>query len=319
MAVALVFAAGTTETAKGAQKYTLRVSMVISTDDPLYKGYSIFAENVQKRTNGGIQVTLYPNAQLGQDEDVMEQALLGADVAFNTDAARLGVRVKEMGIILAPYLFENPQEANKFLLSNLFKSWQKKLEDNHNLTLLSLNNYAGGRNFVTKSPFKTPEDLKGRRIRTASAPVWQETIRSLGATPVALPWIETYPALQQGVIDGAEAQHPATYGSRLHEVAKHITLTNHILLMNGLVVGTKWIRKLPAEFQKILVEEAVKAGDLTTRMVIDSEKEYEKKMAAEGATIHSVDVAPFRARADNAYKQLGFVDLRKEINKILGK
>lgn len=319
MAVALVFAAGTTETAKGAQKYTLRVSMVISTDDPLYKGYSIFAENVQKRTNGGIQVTLYPNAQLGQDEDVMEQALLGADVAFNTDAARLGVRVKEMGIILAPYLFENPQEANKFLLSNLFKSWQKKLEDNHNLTLLSLNNYAGGRNFVTKSPFKTPEDLKGRRIRTAGAPVWQETIRSLGATPVALPWIETYPALQQGVIDGAEAQHPATYGSRLHEVAKHITLTNHILLMNGLVVGTKWIRKLPAEFQKILVEEAVKAGDLTTRMVIDSEKEYEKKMAAEGATIHSVDVAPFRARADNAYKQLGFVDLRKEINKILGK
>jgi len=319
MAAALVFAAGKIENAMGAQKYTLRVSMVISTDDPLYKGYSIFAENVTKRTNGGIQVTLYPNAQLGQDEDLMEQALLGADVAFNTDAARLGVRVKEMGIVLAPYLFENPQEANKFLLSNLFKSWQKKLEDNHNLTLLSLNNYVGGRNFVTKNPFKTPEDLKGRRIRTPGAPVWQETIRSLGATPVALPWIETYPAFQQGVIDGAEAQHPATYGSRLHEVAKHITLTNHILLMNGLVVGTKWIRKLPAEFQQILVEEAVKAGDLTTRMVIDSEKEYEKKMAAEGATIHSVDVAPFRARAESAYKQLGFVDLRKEINKILGK
>ncbi len=319
MAIALVIAAGSGDTAKGAQKYTLRVSMVISTDDPLYKGYADFAENVQKRTNGGIQVTLYPNAQLGQDEDVMEQALLGADVAFNTDAARLGVRVKEMGIVLAPYLFDNPQEANKFLLSNLFKSWQKKLEDNHNLTLLSLNNYVGGRNFVTKSPFKTPEDLKGRRIRTAGAPVWQETIRSLGATPVALPWMETYPALQQGVIDGAEAQHPATYSTKLHEVAKHITLTNHILLMNGLVVGTKWIKKLPPEFQQILVEEAIKAGTVTTRMVIDSEKAYEKKMAAEGATVHTVDVAPFRARAENAYKQLGFVDLRKEINKILGK
>lgn len=215
--------------------------------------------------------------------------------------------------------FENPQEANKFLLSSLFKSWQKKLEDQHNLTLLSLNNYVGGRNFITKTPFKTPEDLKGRRIRTPGAPVWQETIRSLGATPVALPWIETYPAFQQGVIDGAEAQHPATYGSKLHEVAKHITLTNHILLMNGLVVGTKWIRKLPVEYQQILVEEAVKAGQWTTKAVMDSEKEYERKMAAEGATIHTVDLAPFRVRADGAYKKLGFEDLRKEVNKILGK
>lgn len=319
LAIAMIFMAGGTEITQGAQTYTLRVSMVISADDPLYKGYSSFAENVMKRTNGGIRVTLYPAAQLGKDEDLMEQALLGVDVAFNTDAARLGVRVKEMGIVLAPYLFDNPREANKFLLSSLFKSWQKRLEDEHNLTLLSLNNYVGGRNFVTKSPIKTPEDLKGRRIRTPGAPVWQETIRSLGATPVALPWIETYPALQQGVVDGAEAQHPATYGSKLHEVAKHITLTNHILLMNGLVVGTRWMRKLPAEFQQILIEEATKAGELTTRMVIDSEKDYERRMAAEGATIHTVDVTPFRVRAEAAYRQLGLVDLRREVNKILGR
>jgi len=306
-------------TAEAGQKYTLRVSMVIAESDPLYKGYATFAEAVGKRTNGGIQATVYPNAQLGQDEDVMEQALLGADVAFNTDAGRLGVRVREMGIVLAPYLFNNPQEASKFLVSDLFRSWQKKLEDSHNLTLLSLNNYVGGRNFITKVPIKSPVDLKGLRIRTPGAPVWQETIRSLGATPVALPWIETYPAFQQGVINGAEAQHPATYASKLHEVGKHITLTNHILLMNGLVVGTNWFRQLPKEYQQILVEEAIKAGDLTTKAVADSEKEYERKMTAEGATVSTVDVAPFKARAENAYKQLGFTDLKAEVVKVIGR
>jgi len=295
------------------------VSTVIAESDPLYKGYSSFVENIGKRTNGGIQATIYPNAQLGQDEDLMEQALLGADVAFNTDAGRLGVRVREMGIVLAPYLFNNPQEARKFLVSDLFKGWQKKLEDSHGLTLLSLNYYVGGRNFITKVPIKSPDDLRGLRIRTPGAPVWQETIRSLGATPVALPWIETYPAFQQGVINGAEAQHPATYASKLHEIGKHITLTNHILLMNGLVVGTKWFKKLPAEYQAILIEEGIKAGDLTTKMVMDSEKEYEKKMAAEGATIAVVDVAPFKARAEVAYKQLGFMDLRTQVNKVLGR
>ncbi len=314
-----VSGAETTGTAEAGQKYTLRVSTVIAESDPLYKGYSSFVANIGKRTNGAIQATIYPNAQLGQDEDLMEQALLGADVAFNTDAGRLGVRVKEMGIVLAPYLFSNPQEARKFLVSDLFKSWQKRLEDAHNLTLLSLNYYVGGRNFITKVPIKTPDDLRGLRIRTPGAPVWQETIRSLGATPVALPWIETYPAFQQGVIDGAEAQHPATYASKLHEGGKYITLTNHILLMNGLVVGTKWFKQLPKEYQQILVEEGITAGDLTTKMVVDSEKEYEKKMAAEGATINAVNVAPFKARAEGAYKQLGFVDLRSQVNKVLGK
>ena len=315
----LTVGGGKPETASAQQKYTLRISTVISTSDPIYKGYTMFAENIRKRTNGAIQATVYPDAQLGQDEDLMEQALLGADVAFNTDAGRLGVRVKEMGIVLAPYLFENPAQARKFLVSDLFKSWQKRLEDSHNLTLLALNYYVGGRNFVTKKPIKTPEDLKGLRIRTPGAPVWQESIRALGATPVALPWIETYPALQQGVIDGAEAQHPATFGSKLFEVAKHISLTNHILLMNGPVVGTKWFRQLPENFRAIVIEEAVKAGDLTTQMVLDSEKEFEKKMAGGGAIIHVVNVTPFRERAQNAYVQLGLVDIKKEVLKTFGK
>lgn len=315
----MVAGAGKKE-AEGAQKtYTLRISTVIATSDPVYKGYAMLAENLGKKTNGAFQASVYPDAQLGQDEDVMEQALLGVDVAFNTDAGRLGVRVKEMGIVLAPYLFDSPAEAGKFLQSSLFKSWQKKLEDNHNLTLLALNYYTGGRNFVTKKPVLTPDDLKGLRIRTPGAPVWQESIRALGATPVALPWIETYPALQQGVIDGAEAQHPATYGAKLYEVAKNISLTNHILLMNGPVVGTKWFRQLPENFQTLLVDEAVKAGEAVTQMVLDSEKDFAQKMVDGGATIHVVDLKPFKERAEAAYVQLGLVDLKKEVLKTLGK
>lgn len=315
-----LFASGANEaeSAGGEETYTLRVSTVISTSDPLYEGYVSFAESVEERTGGRMDVEVYPDAQLGQDEDVMEQALLGVDVAFNTDAGRLGVRVPEMGIVLAPYIFNDPMEAKDFMLSDLFKEWQAELEAEHGLTLLSLNYYVGGRNFVTKKPILRPEDLEGLRVRTPGAPVWQETIRALGATPVALPWIEVYPALQQGVVDGAEAQHPATYGSNLHEIADHISLTNHILLMNGLVVGTQWFRSLPEDIQTILVEESYKAGDLVTEMVMASEREFAEKMASEGATIHEVDVAPFRERANLAYERLELVELRNQVREILG-
>jgi len=74
----LAVGAGMSTTASGQQKYTLRISTVISTSDPIYKGYTVLAENIRKRTNGAIQATVYPDAQLGQDEDLMEQALLAA-------------------------------------------------------------------------------------------------------------------------------------------------------------------------------------------------------------------------------------------------
>jgi tripartite ATP-independent transporter DctP family solute receptor len=300
-----------------AQDYTLRLSTVIGQSDPLFKGYEKFAAAVIKRSNGAIKVEVFPDAQLGQDEDVMEQALLGADVAFNTDAGRLGVRVPEMGIILAPYLFKDPLQAKKLFGTDLYKGWAAKLEKEHGLVVLALNYYVGGRHFLTKKPIMKPEDLNGLKVRTPGSPVWQETIRALGATPVALPWIETYPALQQGVVDGAEAQHPGTYGSKLHEVAPHISKTGHILLMNGPVVGAKWFNSLPKDLQDMLIEEALAAGEWTTKTVMDSEGDIEAQMVKEGAIVTQPDVAAFREAAKKAYEVLNLTDLKAKVEQVL--
>lgn len=300
-------------------QYTLRISTVISQSDPLYDGYVRFAEAVEERTGGALQVDVFPDAQLGQDEDVMEQALLGVGVAFNTDAGRLGVRVPEMGIVLAPYAFDDPGQANAFLASDLWKGWVEQLEREHGLTVLALNYYVGARHFLTKKPILSPDDLRGLRIRTPGAPVWMETIRALGATPVALPWIETYPALQQGVVDGAEAQHPGSFGLGLHEIATEISKTGHILLMNGPVVGTDWLRTLPEEFQQILREEAFAAGEWTTAKVLEMEADFEARMVAAGATVHEVDVAPFREAAQAMYPIVGLEEVKTQLDAFFGR
>lgn len=299
--------------------YTLRISMVIGAGDPLFDGYVRFAEAVEARTNGGMRVQVFPDAQLGGDEDVMEQALLGVDVAFNTDAGRLGVRIPEMGIVLAPYAFDDVDQAQAFLASDTWNEWTERLENEHGLTVLALNYYVGARHFITKKPILEPADLRGLRIRTPGAPVWQETIRALGATPVALPWIETYPAFQQGVVDGAEAQHPGTYGLRLHEIGNHISKTGHILLMNGPVVGTTWFRSLPPEYQQILREEAFAAGQWTSAKVLEMEGEFEAMMVAEGATVHEVDVAPFREAAQATYAAVGLTDVKALLDAFFGR
>ncbi|KUK14494.1 MAG: TRAP dicarboxylate transporter, DctP subunit [bacterium 42_11] len=301
------------------ESYTLRVSMVITKGDNIYEGYAKFKEGVEARTNGKIKVELYPRGVLGRDEEMLEQAVMGGEVCVNTDAGRLGVWVKEIGILLCPYLTDSIEDWMRLLKSDLAKEWYDKVAKERGLVVLAFNWYAGARHFLTKKPIYKPEDLEGLKVRTPGAPVWQETIRALGATPVALPWTEVYMALQQGVVDGAEAQHPATYGSKLYEVAKYITKTGHIQLWNCPVVGEKWLKKLPADYQKILFEEADKAGDYATDLLLKMLTELEEKMKAEGAVINEVDLAPFKKRAEVVYEKLGYQDIREKVLEFLSK
>ncbi len=163
-----------------------------------------------------------------------------------------------------------------------------------------------------------PEDLKGLRIRTPGATVWQATIRAMGASPTALAWAEVYPGIQQKVIDGCEAQYPAVVGARLYEVIKYVSKTSHFQLITPLVCSEQWFKKLPADFQTILLEEALKAGDIASQQTINDLDMYENTMKQNGVTILEVDRAPFKKACDKVYDELPrYRDLKAQVEKIL--
>lgn len=305
----------------GAQSatYTLNVNSALTTDDPMFKGLNQFKAEVEKRSGGQIEVKLFPSSQLGPDEDVLEQARSGAGVAVLVDGGRLAPFVKEFGVLGAPYLANNFDEMRKVVTSPLFEGWAQKLRNASGHQIFSFNWYQGDRHLLTAKPVSNPADLSGVRMRTPGAPVWLETVRGLGATPTPMPWAEVYSALQMKAIDAAEAQHPATYGSRLFEVVKYITKTGHIQLITGLVGSRIWFDKLPADLQKIIREEALKAGDTASRATIDSLSNYEKLMKEKGVTISEIDTKPFVASTASVYDKLGYGDLRKQVNTILGR
>lgn len=302
-----------------APAYTLNVSSSLTLDDPMFKGLNQFKAEVEKRSNGRIAVALFPSSALGSDEDVLEQARAGAGVAVLVDGGRLAPFVKEFGVLGAPYLANDFAEMRKVVTSPLFDSWTEKLRGASGHQILSFNWYQGARHLLTMKPVNKPADLAGVRMRTPGAPVWLETVRALGATPTPMPWAEVYSALQMKAIDAAEAQDPATYGQRLYEVIKHITKTGHIQLITGLVGSKAWFDKLPADLQKIVREEALKAGDTASNATIDSIKNYEKMMAEKGVTFNEVDTKPFIASTSVVYEKLGYTDLRKQVNVILGR
>ncbi|TPW32224.1 C4-dicarboxylate ABC transporter [Martelella alba] len=309
-------AAGLMASSALAADYTLNVNTALATSDPLYKGLEAFQENVAKASDGKLEVRLFPNSQLGPDEDVLEQARAGAPVAVVVDGGRLAVFENEFGVLGAPFLASGYEGIRKVVMSDQFNGWAEKLHDNSGLQVLSFNWWQGERHLLTEKEVTVPADLKGIRMRTPGAPVWTETIAAMGATPTPLPWGEVYSALSSNVIDGAEAQLPAVVGAKLDEVIKVVTKTGHINLITGLITSAGWFDSLPPDLQTVLTDEAVKAGDIASYGTQDALAGIEKQLISEGVEVNEIDVTPFKEATAGVYDKLGYGELRDQLQAI---
>ena len=251
---------------------------------------------------------------------MLEQARAGANVAVLVDGGRLAPFVKDFGILGAPYLVDNFDQMLRLQSMPLFKGWVEKLRGAANLQVLSFDWFQGHRHVLTNTPVKVPADLKGVRMRTPGAPVWLETVRAMGATPTGMPWSEVYSALQTKVIDGAEAQHPAVYGARLYEVVKvrdqdraHLPDHRH---RHDAAPGSTSCR--PTSRRSSPRSRSRPASGRPKRRS-PSLADYEKKMREKGMMVVEIDKAPFKAATAASTQTLGYADLRKEVDKALGK
>ena len=303
---------------RGDRTYSLKMSTQLSETSTMVEGFRAWAEAVKQKTNGRVEIEVFPSAQLGSDEDVIEQALQGVNVAVLTDGGRMANYARDIGIIGMPYIADNYDELRKITESPTFMTMDADLRK-AGIRILTYNWYDGPRNFYTNREINVPQDLNGLRIRTPGAPVWVRSITALGATPVAMGWNDAYSAMQNRVIDGVEVQSTSAFPSRMYEVSSFITKTEHFQLANFIMVGERWFSTLPAEYQQILVEECKKAAIENAQKILAQAENFERQMATQGMQINSVNKAPFIAAAERAYDELEFGEIRDKIWSEIGK
>lgn len=303
------------------QKYVLKFNHVLGASEPYHLGFTKWAKSVDEKTKGGLKIEVFHSAQLGVEEDIIEQIRQGANIGQNTDSARMGNYVPGIAVMNGPYFAENLDEVAKLTKSPTVKGWLDELANKHGLKILSFSWVQGYRHFFTNKPIRSPEDLKGMRIRTPPAPIWQESIRALGATPVALAFGEMYPALQQKVMDGVELVYNNIPAGRFYEVLKYANETHHIMLVNFEAISSKWFNSLPANYQKILVEECDKAGIETSKLIMDKlEKDVKADLLKRGMiATDKIDIAAFKKAGDKAYEVLKISDAKNKVFKEIGK
>ena len=303
----------------GQQKFVLKFNHVLGAKEPYHQGFTDWAKAVDEKTKGGLKIEVFHSAQLGVEEDIIEQIRQGANVGQNTDSARLGNYIPGIAIMNGPYFANTLEEVIKVKNTPTVKAWVDELAKKYGLKVVSFTWVQGYRHFFTNKPIRKPEDLKGMRIRTPPAPIWQESVRALGATPVALPFGEMYPALQQKAIDGVELVYNNIPAGRFYEVLKYANETSHIMLINFEVISAKFFNGLPADYQKILLDECDKAGLETSKKIFASEKDVKKQLIAKGmVAVEDCDIAAFKKAGEKAYEVLKITDAKAKVYKEAG-
>jgi tripartite ATP-independent transporter DctP family solute receptor len=280
----------------------IRFAHSLSSTEPAHLAAEFFAKNVAQRTGNKVQIQLFPGEQLGPGKEVNEMIRQGANVMNITDPGYLSDFVPDIGVLNGPYLIKDPKDYNKLLASDWYKAVEKKMEA-AGFKLIMANGFFGQRHLIADKPVKKPEDMAGMTVRVPPNTMWVETFKAIGARPTTVQWSEVYNALQQNVVVGAEAPLGSLWGSKLHETRKVISMTGHFTAFVMWPMNINYFNKLPADTQKVLLEEGKKAGDEMTRLTLALEADYMAKFKAAGVTfVSDVDVGAFQKSTAGVYK-----------------
>ena len=303
--LAFVLAAMLASSAFAAGGIVVQLGLENSLSEPIGQGVTKWAELLNARDTG-LTMQVFPDSQLGNKTDIIDQMLLGEPVITLADGAFFAdYGVPDMGIVFGPFLFANWDECWKLIQSNWWAEQSKKLEEK-GLHILAANWAYGARHTLTTKPVKTVDDLKGLQIRVPTNQIQTKGFEVLGATPVGMSLGDVYTALQQGTIDGGENPLATLYGRKHHEVAKYLILDGHVLNFTNWICSQMWFESLTEEQQKALVETGYEAGVFNNELQSKAEEHYMNLMKDEGVTVvvPSEEVLNgFRAKAADFYKE----------------
>lgn len=219
--------------------------------------YAVLKSEIEKRSNGRIEVQLYPAGVLGDMTSGVEQVKTGIIQGVQVGDGWIANHFPEIQVISIPYIFQDRDVAWKVLDGPFGKQMMDAYVKKTGLRLLHLTENGGFRSFSNNTrEIKSVADMKGLKIRVMPNPAHQETVKAMGALPVTIDWGELYTALQTKVADGQENAVPTFLVPKLYEVQKFMTLDGHFYSINSVIIQDKWYKSLPVDLQRAIDQAA---------------------------------------------------------------
>jgi len=234
-----------------SDEFVLKLGHALDRKHPVHQSMVHMAELVENRSNGKVRIEIYASEQLGDERELLELLQVGA-----VGIAKVGGLVLEnfhpsVGVFNLPYLFQDEESFWQVLEGDIGQGLLQELESYGFKGLCYYD--SGSRSFYTRDrPIRTPEDLKGMKVRVPNSATAIAMVRHLGGSATPIAFGELYSALQQGIVDGAENNPPSFYTSRHFEVCRYYALDQHTRVPDFLLMSLEVWRRLPPDIQRLI-------------------------------------------------------------------
>jgi len=305
----LGFAGGQQEAVEGeeaqeeAKVYTFKYAHTQSGEHPRSESMEYFKEQLEKLSDGRIEVELFFGGTMGNEAEVVDMVKTG-----NIQGMRGGSWQKanpKYFIYALPFMFEDPYQAGRAMDSEIGDQINAGALDNG--LYVPACGVAGGARQITNNvrPIKSIEDLKGLKIRTPPIGVIVRSFKAFGANPQEVPYTETYMALKTGVVDGQENPIETIYAAGFHEIQDYLIITNHINKPAFVSMNADFFNGLSEEHQDIILNAAEEGRLYARELMLKQMDELEEKMVESGMEVIRPDLEPFKEATQSVRDELG--------------
>jgi tripartite ATP-independent transporter DctP family solute receptor len=251
------------------------------------------ADEIRKRTNGKVQIEVFPASTLGKETDINQGLTLGTVDIIYTGMAFAGRTHPPMSIASGPFIFRDFNHWQGFRNGPVFKELAQQYEAKSGGHHIAGYTYYGQRHLTANKMVQKPEDMKGMKLRVPDAPLFVMFPKAVGANPTPIAFAEVYLALQNGTVDAQENPLPTIDAKKFYEVQKYIILTGHITESLVTIVGSGTWGKLSADEKKAFDEVLWEASSRATQDIAAAETALVGDFERRGKTVVKVDRGPF--------------------------
>ena len=304
MALSMTAFAGGEGEAAGEESYRIRLSHSATDTDQIHQVSVRFKELVEEESDGRITVDIFPNSQLGTEQENVQDVAAGSLEATIIYTGNYKPFAPSVGVLMLPYMFSNAEEAWAGMDSITDELNERVVEESGTRIL---GYFDRGFRFLTNSvrPVRTIDDLEGLQIRVSNVDIAIETFRAWGIDPVPMAWSEVPTALQQGVIDGQENPYTTIQDMSFYETQDYVTEIHYLIWTGPLIINNEFYESLPSDLQAVLDNAGTEAAQLGREIAEEANEAAKQFVADQGMELLGPpeDEEEWQARAESIWPQ----------------
>ena len=274
-----------------AAEFTINIGHINAENDSWHQAALAFEEYVEEKSEGRIEVEVYPNSQLGSEVDMLTSILMnsGCDITFTGESMQ--TYEPDLGMIGMPYLIQSDEHMTAVLEGEPGKKFEELMEK---AGMKVIGYFTRGPRYITSNKkIETVADCQNLLIRTPQSPMTVAAFEAIGAKPTPMALSEVFTSLQQGTIEAQENPLAMIQNQSFYEVQKYLIKTAHLRAWVYIAMGKAQFDALPEDLQQIVLDGGKHAQDFEHELFLENEEKFEEQLQEEGMEFIDVDQSEF--------------------------